>query len=425
MAEVVFDFNVKCAPREAGYVLRGILDNDTVLPIREHTSDTHGFTEHLFGFCALLGIAFMPRLKDLPDQVLSRIDRTADYGALQPLLRGRINVELILEQWDQLVRLAASLKDRLTPAHVVMQRLANANASDRLAGALTQLGRLMKTVHILRYIQEAPLRDAIQLQLNRGEFRHILAKSLFVEPRGSPDFANQGGFRSGDYEEVMNKASCFSLLSNAVLVWNTVHIAGIVDQLRAAGHEVRVEELARVSPLAHAHVIPNGSYFQPPRRRTGAAPEPVMARARGARMPNEDPVNWQPVSEMPLIASMIDGALEDTREHLETLAQARTQPHRLDDATLGRTERVHAERLEFVGIYAQQISRWRAERLSAGQARELDRMEAQNGRLRTVTADVLALGRKLRRGTIERVLGMNDVELGLQALLEHRQPGRR
>jgi len=260
---------ISCTPREAGYVLGGILDNDTALPIREHTSDTHGFTEHLFGLCALLGIAFMPRLKDLPDQVLSRIDRDADYGALQPLLRGRVNVELILEQWDQLVRLAASLKDRLTPAHVVMQRLANANASDRLAGALTQLGRLMKTIHILRYIHEAPLRDAIQLQLNRGEFRHILAKSLF--------FANQGGFRSGDYEEVMNKASCLSLLSNAVLVWNTVHIARIVEQLRAAGHEVRDEDLARVSPLAHAHVIPNGSYFQSPRRRAEAAPEPAMA----------------------------------------------------------------------------------------------------------------------------------------------------
>jgi TnpA family transposase len=260
---------ISCGPREAGYVLGGILDNDTELTIREHTSDTNGFTEHLFGLCVLLGINFMPRLKDLPDQVLSRIDRDTDYGVLQPLFRGRINIELILEQWDQMVRLAASLKDRLTPAHVVMQRLVNANASDRLAGALSQLGRLMKTLHILRYIQEEPLRDAIQLQLNRGEFRHILAKSLF--------FANWGTFRSGDYEEVMNKASCLSLLSNAVLVWNTVHIARIVDQLRAAGHEVKDEDLARASPLAHAHVIPNGSYFQSPRRRSEAAPEPVMA----------------------------------------------------------------------------------------------------------------------------------------------------
>jgi TnpA family transposase len=260
---------ISCTPREAGYVLGGILDNDTDLAIAEHTSDTNGFTEHLFGLCVLLGIRFLPRLKDLPDQVLSRIDRDANYGALQPLLRGRINIALILEQWDELVRLAASLKDRLTPAHVVMQRLANASAANRLAGALTQLGRLMKTIHILRYIQEQPLRDAIQLQLNRGEFRHTLARTLF--------FANWGRFRSGDYEEVMNKASSLSLLSNAVLVWNTVHIAGIVDQLRAAGHEIKETDLARVSPLTHAHINANGSYFQSQRKRTGIPTQPVSA----------------------------------------------------------------------------------------------------------------------------------------------------
>ncbi len=157
----------------------------------------------------------------------------------------------------------------MAPAHVVMQRLANAPAADRLTNALTQLGRLIKTIHILRYIHEEPLRQAIQLQLNRGEFRHILAKWIF--------FANQGDFRTGDYVEIMNKASCLSLLSNAVLIWNTVHMSRIVGQLRAGGHPVRDEDLARVSPLAHAHTIPSGTYFQSPRRRADIAPEPVTA----------------------------------------------------------------------------------------------------------------------------------------------------
>ena len=61
---------ISCTPREANYVLDGILENDTILKIREHTSDTGGFTEPLWGLCVLLGIDFMPRLKDLPDQVL-------------------------------------------------------------------------------------------------------------------------------------------------------------------------------------------------------------------------------------------------------------------------------------------------------------------------------------------------------------------
>jgi hypothetical protein len=121
-------------------------------------------------------------------------------------------------------------------------------------------------------------------------------------------------------------------------------------------------------------------------------------------MPHKDPVNWQPVREMPMIASMIDGALEDTREHMKTSAGSRTRPHVLDDATVDRVERVHAEQLEFIDIYAQQISRWRTEKPSAGQTRELGRMEAQNGQLRAVTADVLAWAHELRKDIIEHVL---------------------
>jgi len=142
-------------------------------------------------------------------------------------------------------------------------------------------------------------------------------------------------------------------------------------------------------------------------------------------MPHADPVNWQPISEMPLIASMIDDALDDTRIHLETLTQARTRPHVLDDATIDRSKQVHTEQLEFVDIYAQQISRWRTERPSAGRVRELDRMEAQNQHLRAVTAQVIALGRELRKGTINRIMDMSDIELGLQALLGHRPANRR
>ena len=142
-------------------------------------------------------------------------------------------------------------------------------------------------------------------------------------------------------------------------------------------------------------------------------------------MPHTDPINWQPISEMPLIASMIDGALDDTRVHLETLTMAWTRPHVLDDATIERSKQVHTEQLEFVDIYARQISRWRSERLSAGQTRELDRMEEQNRQLRAVTEEVLAFARELREGTIDRIIGMSDNEIGLQALLENRPANRR
>jgi len=142
-------------------------------------------------------------------------------------------------------------------------------------------------------------------------------------------------------------------------------------------------------------------------------------------MPNANPVNWQPISQMKLIASMIDDALGDTRKHLQTLTRARARPHVLDDATIDRVEQVHTEQMEFVDIYTQQIARWRTEKPSPAQTRELDRMQEQNQQLQVVTADVLTLASELRKGTIDRVLAMTDLELGLQALLGTNPSGRR
>jgi TnpA family transposase len=136
--------------RKEREVLDGLLENNTVLRLREHYTDTHGFTENIFGASFLLGYSFMPRLRDLADQQLYKLDRSARYGCLAPLWSGTIDTDLIREQWDQLVRLAASLKNRTAPANVIIQRLANSSPSDRLAKALTALGQVVKTINILR-----------------------------------------------------------------------------------------------------------------------------------------------------------------------------------------------------------------------------------------------------------------------------------
>jgi hypothetical protein len=133
-------------------------------------------------------------------------------------------------------------------------------------------------------------------------------------------------------------------------------------------------------------------------------------------MPKTNQVNWQPIGQMSLISSMIDTSLNDTREHLSTLTKAKDRPHGLDDATIDRVERVHTEQMDYVELYTQQISRWRKDKPSAAQASELDRMDKQNQQLRALTADILALASELRKGTIERVLGMSELELGLQYL---------
>lgn len=76
--------------RDAPYVLDAICDNETELEILEHTTDTAGYTEIVFGLFDLLGMKFSPRIRDIGDQRLYRVDPCASYGAVESTVKGVI-----------------------------------------------------------------------------------------------------------------------------------------------------------------------------------------------------------------------------------------------------------------------------------------------------------------------------------------------
>jgi len=132
----------------------------------------------------------------------------------------------------------------------------------------------------------------------------------------------------------------------------------------------------------------------------------------------DDPApHWQPITALPLIASLIDGELADGQEHHASLLAVRDRPYVLDDATVERSITLHTEQRDFLGVFAEPLARWRNERPSDAQRRELDRLEGQLDRLRAVLSAILELAEELQQGTLERVLAKSDLELGIEALL--------
>lgn len=96
---------------------------DTILEIKEHTTDTDGYTEHIFALCFLLGYQFMPRIKDLKDQQLYKINKDSDYGQLNVLLDKHIDLDIIKEQLDLMIKIVISLKRRLVPANEIIRKV--------------------------------------------------------------------------------------------------------------------------------------------------------------------------------------------------------------------------------------------------------------------------------------------------------------
>jgi hypothetical protein len=127
--------------------------------------------------------------------------------------------------------------------------------------------------------------------------------------------------------------------------------------------------------------------------------------------------NWQPISMLATIASLIDEGLRDGREQYTTLLEARPKPHVLDDATIERTKRVNGESLEWCDAFDRQLARWRAQRLTDSQRAEVERLQGVQQELRLVLTQILELADELGSGTIERQLAKSDLELGLEYVL--------
>jgi TnpA family transposase len=118
--------------------------------------------------------------------------------------------------------------------------------------ALNELGRVDRTVHILRTIDEEEYRRRQGRELNKGEAAHDLSRFLF--------FGKQGELHGRSFDDQLRSFSCLGVLHNAVVAWNIIRIGRLVEQLRAEGHAIDDTTLALTTPLMRKHLNPFGRY---------------------------------------------------------------------------------------------------------------------------------------------------------------------
>jgi len=240
--------------RDSTYVLDEICNNETELPIREHTTDTAGATEIIFALFDLLGYRFTPRLRDIGSRRLSTSGAVSmpKYPRLQPHVLGRINRQRILDWWDDMLRAAGSVKLGWVTASLLVQKLQAYPQKNALALALQEYGRLARTLHVLRWYTNHDDRRRVMRQLNKGEALHDLRAYLMI--------ANKGYLRRKRGEDLVHQASCLNLVTNAVILWNTVYMAAAVDQLPQEGYPVQESDLAHIWPTRYEHINVYGKY---------------------------------------------------------------------------------------------------------------------------------------------------------------------
>src|SRR5260370_9045419 len=113
-----------------------------------------------------------------------RIAASADYSVVNGLARQTINRNLIKENWDDLLRVAGSLKLRTVNVPELLRALQGNGHPSTLAKAIAELGRIAKTLYLLAYIDDPSYRRRILIQLNKGQSRHSLARATYFGQKG-------------------------------------------------------------------------------------------------------------------------------------------------------------------------------------------------------------------------------------------------
>lgn len=239
--------------RDSLFLLSGLLEQLTPLQPLEIMTDTAGYSDVVFGLFWLLGYRFSPRIADIGESRFWRIDNSAHYGALDGLTKNKINTDLITNNWDDMLRVAASLKLGVVNATDLMRSLQRGNQPSSLAKAIGELGRISKTLYLLSYIDDETYRRRILTQINRGESRHSLSRKLFHGQRGEI----HQRYREGQEDQL----GALGLVVNVIVLWNTYYMDAAVNELSSLGQATNREDIARLSPLGRKHINMLGRYY--------------------------------------------------------------------------------------------------------------------------------------------------------------------
>ncbi len=265
---------------EAAYVIDGLLYHEADLSIAVHHTDGGGVSDHTFALAHLLGFRFVPRIPNVADRKLYAFSPSATWPTLAPFIGGRIDEALIVAQWDDVLRLATSVRTGVVSASLMLKRLGAYPRQNGLALALREIGRIERTLHALDWLEQPALRRQATAELNKGESHNALARAVC--------FHRLGRLHNRTAQAQHHRASGLALVTAAIVLWNTVYLGRALDTLRRRGDVMPDALLAHLAPLGWQHINLTGDYLwaidagvEPdgfrPLRRSNAQPSLVAA----------------------------------------------------------------------------------------------------------------------------------------------------
>ena len=244
-----------CGAYEGHSILDFVGENRSVIQPDTVHSDTHGQSAPIFGLAHLLGIKLMPRIRNWKDLHLYRPDPSVRYSHIDELFTATpIDWELIEAHLPDMLRVVLSIRaGRLLPS-AILRRLATYSRKNRLYFAFRELGRVIRTIFLLRYLDSIELRRTINAATNKSEHFNLYSQWI--------SFGASGLVIALPRDEQRKMIKYTHLVANLMIFHTIVGMMKALDVVRTdgLGDSITDEALAGLSPYLTEHINRFGSY---------------------------------------------------------------------------------------------------------------------------------------------------------------------
>jgi len=249
----LFSHFIPCGTWEAVYIIEGLLKNNSDIQPDTIHADTQGQSTPVFALSYLLGIKLMPRIRNWQDLTFYRPDKYTVYKHIDSLFKDAIDWSRIATHWQDLLQVVLSIQTGKVSSSVLLRKLGNYSRKNRLYQAFQELGRVVRTVFLLRYISDMQLRQQITAATNKVEAYHGFSKWFF--------FGGFGVIAYNDPEEQEKIIKYNDLIANAVIFHNAVDLTDVLRDLKREGYLLTREDVMVLSPYMTSHIKRFGDYL--------------------------------------------------------------------------------------------------------------------------------------------------------------------
>ena len=248
----LFSKFIACGVWEAVYILDALLENRSDLQPDTVHADTQGQSEPVFGLAHLLGIKLFPRMCNWNDVTFYRPEKSAVYRHIDALFAKSIDWSLIETHWQEMMQVILSIQAGKILPSTLLRKLGNHSRQNKLNRAFRELGRVERTLFLLRYSSEADFRQSI-----RAETTKVESYNDFL------DWIGFGGpiLKSGDPVEQAKQVKYMDLVANTIMLHNVSDLTDVLTGMAAEGWPLTKELIGRLSPYMREHLRRFGQYM--------------------------------------------------------------------------------------------------------------------------------------------------------------------